>query len=796
MAAQNTSKSPISMMFASYSLIRQLGQTSQSNTYLASPMSQPELEVVVKIFDASCLGPGYEAKNFLQDVARLQQLTHPHLLSVLDADIEQQQPFVVSPYLSFGSLRDHLHTFAPPRFSLEPVLQLGVEIGQALSYCHDHDFLHGHLSPNDVLFTDEGTALLGDFGLALLTAECITDNPVWPHSAFYRAPELRTGLADQKSDQFSLGCLLYEMLTGSHPFEQLEPAIALSDPQTKLPQPPSRLAPDVPNALDSVLLKALAREPGARYESVAKLVEALQAISVPTETTSAALSQAHPDNELPDANGGAKDASRKPSRSKAPAFPFSPEVSVGYRDILSSLQLEKLKSPTVLPTEEPLEPPDPPKITPSPSTNTSQHTTEDDLSFYLWDDQDNDSPWAIQEDDDTKDQSMPASPVAPVLDEQVQAVPQSGLAVSDAFAGPEPDEAVALPDVTAAHSSGTVPHSFSLASQAQTHASRGYVATPLSPQSRPRPVTARSRGPLLVLLILALLLAAVGFSQTYLFMAFVPGGNVALLATPRAKIDPQSTIQALAPTPLPTRGVPTRVPTPAPTRVPTPTPTRVPTPTPTRVPTPTPTQVPISTQAPPVPPAPPAVPTTPGQIYAWATSGMPVIDDALSAQDGNQWQTGLDSTGDGCSFTGGAYQASILQTSYFVGCMAQSTNFSNFAFQVKMTITQGSGGGLIFRTTSSATYRFRVDASGHYDLAGLPPNKTISGTSPAVHQGFNQMNLLTVVARGNNIYMYVNNQFVAYVSDSSSSNGEIGFLAVDAGSPTKVLYQNMKVWTL
>jgi eukaryotic-like serine/threonine-protein kinase len=173
-----------------------------------------------------------------------------------------------------------------------------------------------------------------------------------------------------------------------------------------------------------------------------------------------------------------------------------------------------------------------------------------------------------------------------------------------------------------------------------------------------------------------------------------------------------------------------------------------------------------------------------------------VIDTALSGQDGNNWEIKSYSADDGCSFTGGAYQASVAQNSHFIGCMGQNTNYGDFAFQAEMNVTEGDGGGLIFRTTSSATYRFRVDASGHYDLAGQSNGKTIAGTSSAIHTGVNQTNLLTVVANGNNIYMYVNKELMAYVSDSSSSSGMIGFMAIDANNATKVLYKNMKVWKL
>lgn len=393
-------------MFASYSLTKRLGQTSQSDTYLASPMSQPELEVVIKIFHTSCLGPGYEARDFLRDVTRLQQLVHPHLLPILDADVEQQQPFVVSPYLARGSLRDHLRTCTPPRLSLALALQLGIEIGQGLSYCHDHDFLHGHILPDNVLFADDGTAQLGDFGLASLTA----DNPVSPHAVCYCAPEWLTDLGDQKSDQFALGCLLYEMITGSLPFEQSEPAIALHDPQAKLPLTPSQLVTDVPEELDAVLLKALASEPAARYENVALLVHALQAISVAAATTPTTPSQARPDDKQADAHESSLDASSNPRSSKAPAFPFSSEASVSYRDILSSLQLEESKSSISSHTEEQL------AVDSSPPTNKSQPAAEEDLSFYLWDDQDDANLMGAREEDDTEEQALSALSVSPALD--------------------------------------------------------------------------------------------------------------------------------------------------------------------------------------------------------------------------------------------------------------------------------------------------------------------------------------------------------------------------------------------
>jgi serine/threonine protein kinase len=615
------------MMFASYSLIRQLGQTSQSDTYLASPTGQPECEVVIKIFHASCLGPGYEARDFLRDAAHLQQLTHPHLLPVLDAGIEQRQPFVVGPYLSHGSLRDQLCVL--PHFSVAHTLQLGIQIGQALSYCHNHDVLHDHLSPENVLFVDEDdeTVQLADFGLASLIDESIYDDSPLLQTVAYRAPELFMNLASRKSDQFSLGCLLYELLTGTLPTASSNPPLA-----------PSLLAPHVPESLDVVLLKALAYEPMARYESVARLVEALQAISVPDEDISTIRSYQQSRSDNTAASPHASITRSDPSQQGSPAFPFAPKASVSYRHTLSPLELEGRDVPG------------------------------------------------------------------------------------------EPKEQMVIPHRKAQEAA--VPH---LAAD-----------TPLRPKLSPSAgidtgslrAAMAAPGSLFRFLWLAPLLLALLLLQVS--MCFLPAYSVlsssylTWLATPTAPL-----------------------------------------------------QTPIATSQ--------------QQMYTQATHGIPALDDPLTGEDANQWQIiSLNSHNhDGCNFTHGTYQAVISNLGYFFPCMALATNFSNFAYQMEMSVTAGDGGGLVFRSNEHAQYRFRVNANGTYDLAGVPPqNVRYNRNARPVHTGLNQWNLLTVVAKDSDLYLYINRQLAMYCHDSSSSSGNIGIFVIDAGHPTTIQFRNAKVWEL
>lgn len=174
-----------------------------------------------------------------------------------------------------------------------------------------------------------------------------------------------------------------------------------------------------------------------------------------------------------------------------------------------------------------------------------------------------------------------------------------------------------------------------------------------------------------------------------------------------------------------------------------------------------------------------------------------VLNDPLTAQDANQWSLVTFTGGaGGCGFSNGAYHAVAAQAGSFAICTAQATNFANFTYQVQMTILSGTtqdGGGLIFRSSNGSAYRFRVGINGSFDLVDQI-KELASGSSPAIKTGLNQTNLLTVVARGSSISLYVNKQLIANVHDSLSGSGSIGMLAVDFTNPTDVAFNNAQVW--
>jgi serine/threonine protein kinase len=165
------------------------------------------------------------------------------------------------------------------------------------------------------------------------------------------------------------------------------------------------------------------------------------------------------------------------------------------------------------------------------------------------------------------------------------------------------------------------------------------------------------------------------------------------------------------------------------------------------------------------------------------------------------WDEGTNSVGDGCKLTGGAYHVKEITPNYLHQCIAESTDFKNFAFEVQMTIIKGGSGGIIFRADGSSGKWYDLDISqnGQYFVArydGFKPGGKIitSGTASSFKAGLNQSNSIAVVANGSTFNLYVNGQEVITFSDSTYSHGQIGVLASD--SPTEVEYNNAKVWTL
>jgi serine/threonine protein kinase len=213
-------------------------------------------------------------RRFEREAEAVGTLSHDHILPLYDFGEQRPWYYLVMPYVEGGTLRDYLLK----RTSL-PLQEAGSfleQIAEALQYAHDHGVVHRDVKPSNILLRPDGHAYLGDFGLAKakMGADAVTHSGTMVGTPEYMAPEQSNGIHDYRSDIYSLGIILYQMLTGRVPFTADSPvAISLKHMQAN-PTPPRELNSAIPQAVEDVILKALAKKPDERYQQAEALADA------------------------------------------------------------------------------------------------------------------------------------------------------------------------------------------------------------------------------------------------------------------------------------------------------------------------------------------------------------------------------------------------------------------------------------------------------------------------------------------------------------------------------------------
>ena len=274
----------------SIALQRELGRGGMSAVYLARDLRHRR-DVAVKV-----LLPGVPAgaERFVHEIGLVAPLTHPHIVPLFDSGVVDGTPFFVMPYIAGESLRQRLRRSAPLEVGL--AVRLAVEVGEALEYAHRLGIVHRDIKPENILLAglpgDDAAvhALVADFGVARALSQAaapagvtpdgerLTDQGLVLGTAEYMSPEQASGELelDPRSDIYSLGCVLYEMLAGSPPFTGSSPRAVLARRFRERPRPLREVRPDVPAEVAAAVDRALATDPADRFPSAAAFVSALR----------------------------------------------------------------------------------------------------------------------------------------------------------------------------------------------------------------------------------------------------------------------------------------------------------------------------------------------------------------------------------------------------------------------------------------------------------------------------------------------------------------------------------------
>src|SRR5438876_6741 len=232
---------------------RELGHGGNAVVYLARDLRHPR-QVAIKVLSPE-LAQSVQTERFLREIEIAAGLTHPNILPLYDSGEADGFLYYVMPYVEGASLRIRL--IRERQLSLDEALQLAGEVADALSYAHSHDVIHRDIKPENILLSS-GHALVADFGIArAITAaggDRLTQTGLIVGTPGYMSPEQASGSShlDGRSDQYSLACVLYEMLAGELPYTG-PTAQAIIAKQLTEPLPHLRTVREVPGTLEGAL---------------------------------------------------------------------------------------------------------------------------------------------------------------------------------------------------------------------------------------------------------------------------------------------------------------------------------------------------------------------------------------------------------------------------------------------------------------------------------------------------------------------------------------------------------------
>src|SRR6266508_2833478 len=273
-----------------YRIVRKLGTGGMANVYLAEDEVLGR-RVAIKILNDRHAGDDQFVERFRREAKNAASLSHPNIVSIYDRGEAEGTYYIAMEYLDGRSLKELIVARGPA--PIHVAVDYARQILAAVRFAHRHGIVYRDIKPHNVLVDGEGRLKVTDFGIARAGASQMTEAGSIIGTAQYLSPEQAKGApVDQTSDLYSVGVVLYELLTGVVPFSGDTPVEIAMKHLSAPPEPPSEIRHDVPHELDSIVLRALAKNPEDRYQTAdemdADLARAGRGLGVSPETEEAA----------------------------------------------------------------------------------------------------------------------------------------------------------------------------------------------------------------------------------------------------------------------------------------------------------------------------------------------------------------------------------------------------------------------------------------------------------------------------------------------------------------------------
>jgi serine/threonine-protein kinase len=252
-----------------YRIVRKLGTGGMANVYLAEDEVLGR-RVAIKILDDRHAGDDQFVERFRREAKNAASLSHPNIVSIYDRGEAEGTYYIAMEYLDGRSLKELIVARGPAPVNV--AIDYARQILAAIRFAHRHGIVHRDIKPHNVLVDAEGRLKVTDFGIARAGTSQMTEAGSIIGTAQYLSPEQARGApVDQTSDLYSVGVVLYELLTGVVPFSGDTPVEIAMKHLSSVPEPPSAKRAEIPHDLDMVVLRALAKDPSDRYQSAEEM---------------------------------------------------------------------------------------------------------------------------------------------------------------------------------------------------------------------------------------------------------------------------------------------------------------------------------------------------------------------------------------------------------------------------------------------------------------------------------------------------------------------------------------------
>jgi serine/threonine protein kinase len=744
-----------------YRILRLLGQGSFADVYLGEHVHL-HTQAAIKVLQVRLVESNIQ--SFLNEARTIAHLVHPYIIRVLDFGVESNIPFLVMDYAPQGTFRQRfLHGKPLSPTSLFPYIK---QAASALQYAHDKKLVHRDVKPENMLLGPNEEVLLSDFGFAVIQTSISRPSAETAGTASYMAPEQFQGKAQPASDQYSLGVIAYEWLAGRCPFQGTFMELAS---QHMVAQPPSLLqcVPGLSAQVAQVVMTALAKEPDQRFPTVRDFARALEHACLTSHTNWTFSSPGVSSPSLA-TNPGLNTSLAETSWAGISRMATNPAPTTDSHNpqpmpnlVYQSPAIERFSQAGL------------PSLQPQHIAQSLSGFTSSPLKFSEQPFSSVSSP-SLSHVPSVSD--LPPLPQQPFLAPELATQNTQAPTISQTFVAQQNANS-RTPSLSQSSSTlnGVSPLNVGASSRSDTTVSSeqsspilasGQRSTPEpKPLVRPqdfwtRPKSSTSQ-PLYIFTICMVVLIIASTAILVTLTNYLHHGSNSLSA-------PHT--EATATTALHTR-------TPA------------------------------------------ATPTIQNEQSPYGNhNGILVLNDPLNQQ--NQEKLWEDSPGF-CSFSAGSYHVVAgPQAQKFTLCNAKTSDYTNFVYQVQMTLTKAisarDSGGLVFRGNipNSQFYFLEIFTTGNYAFYRCPGPKgtcvtlsssaiTGGGPIPSFDTGLNRPNTIAVVASSNTFSIYVNNQLVVSqivdtVTDPTYSHGSIGMMAREnsINAVTDVSFNNVKIWKL